>query len=213
MAASDYNGKEKASLNNIKEMVANATSLEELRGNMGLGRELSTLQAANGGTGVTDLQGVADAIVDAMNQIKFSQYASDAMGTAYWMGLEGRGSGSIGLASSSVVGMNNKSNRITITKAGLYEVFARTTSSLGATATFSSSTINLHLPSSNTTLINVATFSHSRNNEGATQERLDFDGKLYLPANSYFTCEYEVTASSTSSTSTLAAFLSIVRCL
>lgn len=66
MAASDYNGKEKASLNNIKEMVANATSLEELRGNMGLGRELSTLQAANGGTGVTDLNQVATTIANAI---------------------------------------------------------------------------------------------------------------------------------------------------
>lgn len=194
-------------------MVANATSLEELRGNMGLGRELSTLQAANGGTGVTNLQDVADAIVNAMNQIKFSQYASDAMGTAYWMGLEGKGSGSIGLASSSVVGMNNKSNRITITKAGLYEVYARTTAAPGATVTYCSSTINLHLPSSDTTLINIATCGYSRGSESVMQERLDFDGKLYLPANSYFSCEYNVSDSSTSSVATLTAFLSIVRCL
>lgn len=55
MAASDYNGKEKASLNNIKEMVANATSLEELRGNMGLGRSLGVLAVANGGTGHNEI--------------------------------------------------------------------------------------------------------------------------------------------------------------
>lgn len=70
MAASDYTGKEKTSLDNIKKMVADATSLEEIRGNMGLGRELSTLQAANGGTGVNNLQDVADAIVTAIGNIK-----------------------------------------------------------------------------------------------------------------------------------------------
>ena len=70
MAASDYTGKEKTSLANIKEMVANATSLEEIRGNMGLGYTLGILQAANGGTGVSNLQDVADAIVTAIGNIK-----------------------------------------------------------------------------------------------------------------------------------------------
>ena len=66
MAASDYTGKEKTSLNNIKEMIANATSLEEIRGNMGLGYTLGVLQAANGGTGVSNLQDVADTIANAI---------------------------------------------------------------------------------------------------------------------------------------------------
>ena len=58
MAASDYNGKEKTSLNNIKEMVANATSLEEIRANMGLGRSLGVLAIENGGTGQSSESGV-----------------------------------------------------------------------------------------------------------------------------------------------------------
>lgn len=66
MAASDYTGKEKTSLANIKEMIANATSLEEIRGNMGLGYTLGVLQAANGGTGVSNLQDVADTIANAI---------------------------------------------------------------------------------------------------------------------------------------------------
>ena len=47
-------------------MVTNAASLAEIRANMGLGRELSTLQAANGGTGVTDLNQVATTIANAI---------------------------------------------------------------------------------------------------------------------------------------------------
>ena len=47
-------------------MVTNAASLAEIRANMGLGRELSTLQAANGGTGVTDLNDVATTIANAI---------------------------------------------------------------------------------------------------------------------------------------------------
>lgn len=58
MAASDYTGKEKTSLANIKEMVANATSLEEIRGNMGLGRSFGVLAIENGGTGQSSESGV-----------------------------------------------------------------------------------------------------------------------------------------------------------
>ena len=55
MAASDYTGKEKTSLNNIKEMIANATSLEEIRANLGLGRSLGVLAVENGGTGYSEI--------------------------------------------------------------------------------------------------------------------------------------------------------------
>lgn len=66
MAASDYTGKEKASLNNIKEMIENGASLQQIRGAMGLGYSLDVLAAANGGTGVNNLQDVADTISDAI---------------------------------------------------------------------------------------------------------------------------------------------------
>lgn len=66
MAASDYNGKEKASLNNIKEMIENGASLQQIRGAMGLGYSLDVLAAANGGTGVNNLQDVADTISGAI---------------------------------------------------------------------------------------------------------------------------------------------------
>ena len=66
MAASDYTGKEKASLANIKEMIENGASLQQIRGAMGLGYSLDVLAAANGGTGVNNLQDVADAIVNAI---------------------------------------------------------------------------------------------------------------------------------------------------
>lgn len=74
MAASDYTGKEKTSLSNIKEMVANATSLEEIRGNMGLGYTLGVLQAANGGTGVNTLEDVANIIADAIRSLSGQSY-------------------------------------------------------------------------------------------------------------------------------------------
>lgn len=67
MAASDYTGKEKASLANIKEMIENGASLQQIRGAMGLGYSLDVLAAANGGTGVNNLQDVADVIVDAIS--------------------------------------------------------------------------------------------------------------------------------------------------
>lgn len=61
-----YTGNEKASLNNIKEMIDNGASLQQIRGAMGLGRTLGVLEAANGGTGVNNLQDVADVIVSAL---------------------------------------------------------------------------------------------------------------------------------------------------
>lgn len=212
MAASDYTGKEKTSLNNIKEMVANATSLEEIRANMGLGRELSTLQAANGGTGVTDLNGVADAIVDAMSQINFSQYVSDVMGTAYWNGFCERGSGNVTLASSSVVGMKSGSNRITITKSGLYEIHAKASAGVGTMILNSYSSINLYLPS-NATKIVIASCDASYDESAAKMNVNDFYGKLYIPANGYLSCEYNVNSTSSSASSIVTGLVSIVRCI
>lgn len=213
MAASDYTGKEKASLNNIKEMIANATSLEEIRANMGLGRELSTLQAANGGTGVNNLQDVADAIVDAVGQINFSQYASDTAGTAYWSGAYDTGSGNTTLSSSSVVGMKSGSNRITITKAGLYEILARARTSASSLIEYSSSSINLNL-SGGSKAVPIASCAASYGSGGATRDEYEFNGKLYLPANSYLSCAYKVSPnSSTPVNASVAGFVSIVRCL
>ena len=212
MAASDYTGREKTSLNNIKEMIANATSLEEIRGNMGLGRELSILQAANGGTGVNNLQDVADAIVDAMGQINFSQYASDAMGTAYWSGTYETGSGNTTLSSSGVVGMKSGSNRITITKAGLYEVFARARTSASSLFKYSLSSISLNL-SGGSTVVPIASCAENYGNGGVTRDEYEFNGKLYLPANSYLSCVYQVYPNSvTLASASVTGFVSIVRC-
>ena len=212
MSIEDYSGREKTSLNNIREMITNATSLGEIRANMGLGRELTTLQAANGGTGVTDLNGVADAIVDAMGQINFSQYASDAMGTAYWSGNYDTGSGNTTLSSSGVVGMKSGSNRITITKAGLYEVFARARTSASSLFNYSSSSINLNL-SGGSKAVPIASCAESYGNGGVARVEYEFNGKLYLPANSYLSCVYKVVSdSSTPKSASVTGFVSIVRC-
>lgn len=96
MAASDYNGKEKTSLANIKEMVANATSLAEIRGNMGLGRSLGVLAVANGGTGQSSESGVYKEFV----KDHFS--ANDAF-LKYMNGESGTGVADDGVVSSSMI--------------------------------------------------------------------------------------------------------------
>lgn len=96
MAASDYTGKEKTSLNNIKEMIVNATSLEEIRGNMGLGRSLGVLAVANGGTGQSSESGVYKEFV----KDHFS--ANDAF-LKYMNGESGTGVADDGVVSNSMI--------------------------------------------------------------------------------------------------------------
>lgn len=130
MAASDYNGKEKASLNNIKDMIANATSLEEIRANMGLGRELNALQAANGGTGVTDLNQVAttiaNAITSAIGGIKTELNTKSAAFVAGsgWSGTSNIVNVSCALRYSVGNDLSVSQSGIKVLKDGLYRVFA-----------------------------------------------------------------------------------------
>lgn len=137
MAASDYTGKEKTSLANIKEMIANATSLEEIRGNMGLGYTLGVLQAANGGTGVSNLQDVADAIVDAIllvngfsynpgTQLASANYSGSATGVYDSYG-HGTHKATLNVSpnisiSPGIDGISYNSGVMTFTKPGVYRL-------------------------------------------------------------------------------------------
>ena len=96
MAASDYTGKEKTSLDNIKKMVADATSLEEIRANMGLGRSLGVLALENGGTGQNSESGVYKEFV----KDHFS--ANDAF-LKYMNGDSGTGVADDGVVSNSMI--------------------------------------------------------------------------------------------------------------
>lgn len=145
MAASDYTGKEKTSLNNIKEMVANATSLEEIRGNMGLGRSLGVLAVANGGTGQSSESGVYkefvkdhfsanDAFLKYMNGESASgvaddgvvsnsmiKYLFDNMGIGESYAVSGEASAFASLAGLDSQTFNNSFNpKIVVPRAGNY---------------------------------------------------------------------------------------------
>ena len=126
MAASDYNGKEKASLNNIKEMIENGASLQQIRGAMGLGYSLDVLAAANGGTGVATLQDVADVIAEALSGMKGSDY-SGVGASLLISGSSGKTSFNYvqmkpSATASSGNGVSISSNAIRIGKAGIYRI-------------------------------------------------------------------------------------------
>ena len=163
MAASDYTGKEKTSLNNIKEMIANATSLEEIRGNMGLGYTLGVLQAANGGTGVSNLQDVADTIANAIllvngfsynpgAQLASANYSGSANGvydSQYDRNHQATLSAAPSISiSQGIDGISYGSGILTLTKPGVYRFDF--TSSVQAVKTglygnFSSATASIKL--------------------------------------------------------------------
>lgn len=67
MAASDYNGKEKSSLNNIKEFFQylHGGGAQALRKALGLGDTLGVLPEANGGTNRTDFDEYVKSLIDA----------------------------------------------------------------------------------------------------------------------------------------------------
>ena len=67
MAASDYNGKEKSSLNNIKELFQylHGGGAQALRKALGLGDTLGVLPEANGGTNRTDFDAYVKSLIDA----------------------------------------------------------------------------------------------------------------------------------------------------
>ena len=145
MAASDYTGKEKTSLDNIKEMVANATSLEEIRANMGLGRSLGVLAIENGGTGQNSESGVYkefvkdhfsanDAFLKYMNgdsgtgvaddgvvSNSMIKYVFDNMGIGESYAVSGEASASAYLGGSDSQTFNNSFNpKIVVPRAGNY---------------------------------------------------------------------------------------------
>ena len=96
MAASDYTGKEKTSLDNIKEMVANATSLEEIRKNMGLGKSLGVLAIENGGTGQNSESGVYKEFVK-------DHFSTNDAFLKYMNGDSGTGVADDGVVSNSMI--------------------------------------------------------------------------------------------------------------
>lgn len=172
MAASDYNGKEKASLNNIKEMVANATSLEELRGNMGLGRSLGVLAVENGGTGQSSESGVYqkfvkehfsanDAFLNYMNgesgtgvsddgvvSNSMIKHVFDSMGIGESYAVSGETSASASLGNSDSQTFNNSfSPKIVVPRAGKYLIIA---SGSFSTAARDPGTVNLGVTAGST---------------------------------------------------------------
>lgn len=96
MAASDYTGQEKTSLANIKEMIANATSLEEIRANLGLGRSLGVLAVENGGTGQNSESGVYQEFVK-------DHFSSNDSFLNYMKGNSGTGVADDGVVSNAMI--------------------------------------------------------------------------------------------------------------
>lgn len=121
MAVEDYTGKEKVSLNNIKNMIENGASLQQIRGAMGLGYSLSTLAAANGGTGVNNLQDVANVIVEAMKNMKMSQYDSATAARAFVSEEVSYDDTELAFKSSAATGkLAINGNSIVVNESGLY---------------------------------------------------------------------------------------------
>lgn len=165
MAASDYTGREKTSLNNIKEMIANATSLEEIRGNLGLGRSLGVLAVENGGTGQNSEAGVYqkfvkghfsanDAFLNYMNgdsgtgvaddgvvSNSMIKYVFDNMGIGESYAISGETSASASLGNSDSQAFNNSfSPKIVVPRTGKYLIIA---SGSFSTAARDPGTVNL----------------------------------------------------------------------
>mgnify|MGYP003196228521 CR=1 FL=1 len=123
MAVSDYNGKEKASLNNIKEMIENGASLQQIRGAMGLGYSLDALAAANGGTGVTTLQDVADVIAEAISNLRVPEYSGYGAVVVFKDDEQTSGTEVFpGVVVSKSSGFSFESNKLIVASAGLYRV-------------------------------------------------------------------------------------------
>lgn len=121
MAVEDYTGKEKVSLNNIKNMIENGASLQQIRGAMGLGYSLSTLAAANGGTGVNNLQDVANVIVETMKNMKMSQYDSATAARAFVSEQVSYDNTELAFKSSAATGkLAINGNSIVVNESGLY---------------------------------------------------------------------------------------------
>lgn len=121
MAVEDYTGKEKVSLNNIKNMIENGASLQQIRGAMGLGYSLGVLEAANGGTGVNNLQDVANVIVEAMKNMKMSQYDSATAARAFASQQVSYENTELVFKSSAATGnLAINGNSIVVNESGLY---------------------------------------------------------------------------------------------
>lgn len=121
MAVEDYTGKEKVSLNNIKNMIENGASLQQIRGAMGLGYSLGVLEAANGGTGVNNLQDVANVIVEAMKKMKMSQYDSATAARAFVSQEVSYNNTELVFKSSAATGkLAINGNSIVVNESGLY---------------------------------------------------------------------------------------------
>lgn len=121
MAVEDYTGKEKVSLNNIKNMIENGASLQQIRGAMGLGYSLGVLEAANGGTGVNNLQDVANVIVEAMKKMKMSQYDSATAARVFVSEKVSYDNTELAFKSSAATGkLAINGNSIVVNESGLY---------------------------------------------------------------------------------------------
>lgn len=184
MAVSDYNGKEKASLNNIKEMIENGASLQQIRGAMGLGYSLDALAAANGGTGVTTLQDVADVIAEAISNLRVSEHSGYGAIVVFEADEESSGNKVLpGVVVSKSSGFSFESNKLIVASAGLYRVSYKIEAASESNSSTKGGLTNLLIDN-----VKVASCDtgYGRSGQSAIKATKESSFDAYLNANSEF---------------------------